>query len=150
MLCGAECCVGEECEDMGMYLFPGEEVMFEGEEGFRIEESEFEANGKKTLILYCEGHCDRRKRPLSCRIFPLFPYVTVTGELKVVRDIRAKSICPLFEVGMEDYSHTFIRGVKHIGKYLCEDSEGFGFLFELSRLLDEEAEEMIALSEKIL
>ena len=55
-----------------------------------VEESEFEANGKKTLILYCEGHCDRRKRPLSCRIFPLFK---IDGELK--NDLRAVHICPL-------------------------------------------------------
>ena len=69
--------------------------MFEGEEGFRIEESEFEANGKKTLILYCEGHCDRRKRPLSCRIFPLVPYAKRGEKMEIIMDVRGKGMCPL-------------------------------------------------------
>ncbi len=139
-LCNGRCCSDEECEDMGMYLFPGEEEMFLNECGFSVEDSEFEVNGKKTKILFCDGNCNRRKRPLSCRIFPLFPYVTTTGELKVIKDIRSRSICPLFEADMKDFSHSFIRGVYHIGKLLSQDSECFDFLFELSRLLDEEKE----------
>lgn len=139
-LCNRRCCSDEECEDMGMYLFSGEEKMFLNEKGFKIEESEFEVNGKKTKVLFCDGSCNRKNRPLSCRIFPLFPYITTRGELKVVKDIRSKSICPLYEAEMSDFSHSFIRGVKHIGELLSEDSECFDFLFELSRLLDEEEE----------
>jgi len=138
MLCNGRCCSDEECEGLGMYLFPGEEEMFINESGFEIDESEFEVNGRKTKILYCDGSCDRKKRPLSCRIFPLFPYISVTGEIKVIKDIRSKSICPLYEADLKDFSHTFIRGVFHIGKLLSEDKEGFDFLFELSRLLDDE------------
>ena len=110
VLCGGRCCSDEDCEELGMYLFPGEEELFINEPGFRVEESEFEVNGKKTAILFCDGTCDRRKRPLSCRIFPLFPYVTATGELTVVKDIRSKSVCPLFEADMKEFSHAFIRG----------------------------------------
>ena len=136
-LCNGRCCSEEECSDMGMYLFPGEEELFYDEPGFRVEESEFEVNEKKVKILFCNGNCDRRKRPLSCRIFPLFPYITPEGDLIVKKDDRAKGVCPLYYADEGDFSHTFKRGVYHIGKILCEDSECFDFLFELSRLIDE-------------
>ena len=136
-LCNGRCCSEEECEEMGMYLFPEEDKMFLNEKGFRIEDSEFEVNGKKTKILFCNGFCDRRKRPLSCRIFPLFPYITSEGDLKIIKDSRAKGICPLWYAEEKMFSHSFKRGLYHVGKILCEDSECFDFLFELSRLIDE-------------
>ena len=138
-LCNGRCCSDEECEDMGMYLFPEEEKMFENEPGFRVEESASEVNGKKAKILFCNGACNRRKRPLSCRIFPLFPYITPEGDLKIIKDSRSKGICPLWHADEKDFSHSFKRGLYHVGKILCEDSECFDFLFELSRLIDEVA-----------
>lgn len=47
-LCGARCCQSEGEEESGMYLFPGEEVMFHGAgDWVRIEDSDF-VSGRKT------------------------------------------------------------------------------------------------------
>lgn len=59
-LCGAACCKGDE--DTGMYLFPFEEVMYDGSEKWlRIYESDFYVNGKAVKIAICSGICDRKK-----------------------------------------------------------------------------------------
>lgn len=143
LLCKNACCSDELCEEQGMYLFPGEEKMFEGDDNFKIEESEFLYGDKKAKIIFCKGKCDRNKRPLSCRIFPLFPYITPFGELKVIVDVRARGICPLYKKEITEFNSVFKRGVKHIGEILMNESETFDFLFSLSRLLEEEATSLV-------
>ena len=70
-LCGGACCKGDG--DTGMYLFPFEECIYDGTENWlKICDSDFYFNGKPVKIAICDGTCDRKKRPLSCRIFPLF------------------------------------------------------------------------------
>ena len=67
-LCSARCCSGDENDGMG--LFPGEEELLKDCADFEIKKSE---GNFGESVLVCRGECDRRKRPLACRIFPLFP-----------------------------------------------------------------------------
>lgn len=143
LLCKNACCVDTEGEELGMYLFPGEEEMFLNKPHFRVESSELSYMDKKAEILYCKPYCKRGERPLSCRIFPLFPYVTIEGDLKVIVDPRARNICPLYKNNLNEFNSTFVRGVRHIGEILMSEEETFEFLFELSRLIDEEVSEVI-------
>ena len=65
-LCSARCCSGDENDGMG--LFPGEEELLKDCADFEIKKSE---GNFGESVLVCRGECDRRKRPLACRIFPL-------------------------------------------------------------------------------
>lgn len=139
-LCENACCVDLDGEELGMYLFPGEEEMFEGKVNFSIDESELEYADKKAKILFCKPYCNRKERPLSCRIFPLFPYITREGELKVIVDPRGRDLCPLYKKELSEFNSSFVRGVRHIGEILVSENECYEFLYELSRLIDEEIE----------
>jgi len=88
--CGARCCGGDDAT--GMWLLPGEEALLE--RIYTVRETE---DGQKVAV--CDGSCDRKLRPFSCRIFPLFPY-TVRGadgrtRVRADWDPRAAIICPI-------------------------------------------------------
>ena len=94
-LCGKLCCESGGGDETGMYLFPGEEALFRGKEGYRILPSNFiYGNGKRANLLLCTQPCKREERPLSCRIFPLVPYYRRGSGVRIILDPRA-SICPL-------------------------------------------------------
>lgn len=149
-LCSNACCVDTEGEELGMYLFPFEEKMFLKKDNFKIEESDLEFSGKCAKILYCKPYCKRNERPLSCRIFPLFPYITIEGDLKIIVDPRGRTVCPLYKKEIKDFNPSFVRGVRHIGKLLIKDSETYEFLFELSRQIDREVNDIIENINKII
>ena len=128
-LCGGACCKGDE--NTGMVLFPGEEKFIDP--NTRIAETD----GVKYAV--CGGTCDRSRRPLSCRIFPLFPYMYRDGErvrVKAVRDIRA-AVCPLCEDAIDG---DFKKTVRRVGRFLACDSELREFTLSLSAELAELAE----------
>lgn len=123
-LCASACCGGEK--DDGMLLFPFEDKLFEGKEGFGIIERE---GGGRLLI--CNGKCERRQRPLACRLFPLFPLVYEENgktEIRVIRDPRF-ALCPLnrFEISLNP---RFVRSVRLAGRYLIRDEIQRRFLIE--------------------
>lgn len=123
-LCGKKCCHGNE-ED-GMLLFPGEEVFFADDENFVIKESSL----GKTLV--CKGNCDRNRRPLACRIFPLFPYVVKNENgyrISVLKDVRALEYCPLDD---GDILQSFKRSVRLAARSLLRDDECAEFLLNLT------------------
>ncbi len=130
-LCGGKCCKGDD--KTGMLLFPGEENLIDSE--INIIENE----GVKLAV--CKGTCDRNKRPLSCRIYPLFPliYVNEKGEeaVKVVFDCRAD--CPLS--GSEyKFDKKFVRAVRRVGKYLLLNDETAEFYRNISEQITETAD----------
>ncbi len=128
-ICGGACCRGDE--NTGMVLFPGEENLID--ESIKI----IETNGIKYAV--CGGTCDRSKRPLSCRIFPAFPYMYREGErvrVKAVSDMRA-AVCPL---GFDELDKRFLKAVRRIGRFLACDGELAEFMLELSAEQDELAE----------
>ncbi|MBN2557655.1 MAG: hypothetical protein JXB33_02745 [Clostridia bacterium] len=106
LLCSRKCC---ENNGKGMLLFPHEEDYLSlHNHGFEIKDSEIAVSGNKIRILYCTGICSRSLRPVSCRIFPLFPFVDSSGRIFVDFDPRALGTCPLLFTDMQDI---YIRGI---------------------------------------
>lgn len=139
--CGRACCRGD---DSGMLLFPGEETVFSllKPSWASIEYSDltyfFNEKEYRVPILFCKGSCDRYQRPLSCRIFPLTPYLDKNGKLVIKNDPRAKSICPLpLEFEPQDYERTFADNVRKASKLLLFNPRIAASMEEYSRYLDE-------------
>ena len=127
-ICNGKCCKGDE--NTGMIIFPGEEEFLD--ENIKIKETQ---SGVKIAV--CNGDCDRNKRPLSCRIYPLFPLMTENGKVKTIIDIRAD--CPL-KNGEHKFNKSFARKVKRAGKYLLLNEETKSVYLELSEDINEQIE----------
>lgn len=135
-ICNGKCCKGDN--NTGMILFPGEENLID--ENMEIKVAE---NGEKIAV--CNGTCDRNKRPLSCRIYPLFPLVETEGgseKVKAIIDLRAD--CPLAS-GEYKFNRAFVRKIKRVGKYLLLNEETKVKYLELS----DEINDLLAFFEKI-
>lgn len=123
LLCDKACCKGDG--ETGMLLFPHEET------GLNI----IEKDGVRLCV--CDGSCDRSERPLSCMIFPFFPYITKEGRVRVIPDIRGGEICPIVRNFTEiKLDRRFLRRVKKVGGLLSEDRECRAFLEGISREMD--------------
>ncbi|MBR5438308.1 MAG: hypothetical protein IKV21_05255 [Clostridia bacterium] len=123
LVCGKACCKGDA--DTGMLLFPGEDTPFPVKE----------KDGVRLCV--CQGSCERNSRPLSCIIFPFFPYITKEGKITAKADIRGINICPL--ISHKDdvlFSKIFLRRVARAGRILAKDEECRRFLWETSREID--------------
>jgi len=143
-LCGRACCQNlpadeEAGENSGMYLFPGEDLLLKDASFLDIIPAEFEfVENTQVLIATCNGKCDRSLRPLSCRIFPLTPYLTEKDILTIRIDPRAVPVCPLAEDGERDKLHPdFVQNVRKACRILCSDPAIKAFINDLSRSLDE-------------
>ena len=122
-VCGGECCKGDN--DTGMLLFPFEESTLTVKE----------KDGVRLAV--CDGKCNRNERPLSCRIFPFFPYVTAEGKIKVIPDVRGINTCPLISNFSDvKFDRGFLYRVKKVGRLLYGDVECRKFLAETSREID--------------
>ncbi len=124
-ICGAACCNSLEGEETGMLLFPGEEVLYQDRPGWRLKKTET----GETLVI-CPGRCDRRDRPLSCRIFPLLPLLREES-IRVETDLRARAVCPLARRGRGTMDPAFIGAVKEAGILLAEETAQRAFLNRL-------------------
>ena len=136
-LCNGACCVSDDEEETGMYLFPGEEALFLNNPDFKVVDSEFEYGGKLAKIVICKGKCERALRPLSCRIFPLIPYIKNDG-FEIIFDSRAKSLCPLCD--LPDFSQLdkeFILKIKKVTRLFMKFNETRNFLEGLTEILDD-------------
>ena len=78
---------------MGLYLLPGEETVFDGTEDWILwgsldaEEYDFPDSWHgRVPFLQCAKapFCDRRKRPVQCRTYPLAPYIDENGDLYMI------------------------------------------------------------------
>lgn len=136
-LCQAACCKGDQ--DTGMYLFPGEETVLRTAGFLVISPTELLLdNGQAVLMATCPGECDRAFRPLSCRIFPLTPYLNSKGILEIKMDPRAKPFCPLARnISVGDLEPAFIDAVKEICQRLLDNEREREFLACLSDVLDD-------------
>lgn len=124
LICSHACCKGDE--NTGMLLFPHEKT------SLKVTEKE----GLRLAV--CDGKCEREKRPLSCMIFPFFPYINSEGRITVIPDIRGYSVCPLVrEFENVRFDRAFLRRVKEVGRLLKEDEECKAFLLNTSRGIDE-------------
>lgn len=136
--CNKACCAGDKDGD-GMYLFPKEECMYTPLPSWAsISETNFEYDKDKFAPLFsCDGICDRNLRPLSCRIFPLTPYISKSGNLEVIVDPRANGMCPLSGLLVSDFEPDFVKAVERVGKLLLKNSETRKFLDSFSKMIDE-------------
>ncbi len=137
VLCDAACCA-ETDERTGMLLFPYEEKML-ANAGFDIEESNCEYGEDKTAkILFCEGDCDRRFRPLACRIFPLMPYKKPGGELEIIMNPAAKGMCPLARsLEVSQLEPEFIKAVTRAMNRVLKLKDGEDYIYMLSEVADD-------------
>lgn len=133
-LCGHACCKGDD--HTGMWLFPGEEEMFRDDPDFQILSCEDNAGYP---MVVCKGSCNREKRPLACRIFPLFPLVRLTEQggitIEAAADPRARMICPL--AGEKMTNLLFRRRVRQAAAVLMGDHQLREYLLETSNFLEE-------------
>jgi len=138
-LCNGACCAVTD-EITGMYLFPGEKVMYNPMPSWgEIHETDFTyGDGKEAELFTCPGKCDRAQRPLSCRIFPLVPYAKKGEELKIIMDVRGRGMCPLATaMKIEDLSPEFTEKVTVAMKLCMKVREIREFIYALSDFIDE-------------
>ena len=124
-ICNGKCCKGDD--KTGMLLFPGEENLIDP--NINIIETE---NGDNLAV--CDGNCDRNRRPLSCRIYPLFPLLSEENEVNVIFDLRAD--CPLAK-SEYNFDKRFLKAVKRVGKYLLLNDETAEYYKEVSDIQKE-------------
>lgn len=135
LICSSKCCTGDS--DMGMCLYPGEEALLVGYEDFlRIRKDKIW--NTDVLFAVCSGKCDRRFRPLACRVFPYAPYLDEGGGLTVIEDPRAKYLCPLLTESLDlKMDKAFRRNVVNVFRSLIRDDEIRSFVGLLSAVLDD-------------
>ncbi|MBE6779185.1 MAG: hypothetical protein E7541_07370 [Ruminococcaceae bacterium] len=120
-VCDGRCCQ-QTADSQGMLLFPGEEELAH-REGFTL----IPADGGTLLV--CNGTCKRTERPLSCRLFPLFPVVEEDGRIRAVYDPRGYRLCPLVrECAHVPLRRDFVRAVRQVGRLLMQDPACAAFL----------------------
>lgn len=137
-LCSAACCCcggdGTSADspdfDMGIYLLPGEEKLFDRKEPWlkwSVEDAEdFEFPDSwsgKVYFVRCKTppHCPREMRPLQCRFYPLAPYLTEKRKLQLIlspADLPYR--CPLIDDKMT-LQPDFIKATYTVWKHLIRD-----------------------------
>jgi len=127
LICGKNCCKGNE--ETGMLLFPNEKT------DLKI------ISGKNGNLAVCNGRCDRKNRPLSCKIFPFFPVINQNGKIEAVLDYRGYSVCPMIKnENIIKFDRRFIKAVKKVGKLLYKNPECKEFIDRVSKDIREEKE----------
>ncbi len=143
-LCNRACCNGTNPgmipgETMGMYLFPGEELVLRDVTFLEIKPLELESHPQRKMFLAtCNAECDRHQRPLACRIFPLTPYLTGKDILTVKIDPRAAAICPLAkDLQRYELQPQFIQNVRKVCNLLISNPVLKNYIKDLSGIIDE-------------
>lgn len=136
-LCAAACCADSDAGD-GMLLAPGEVALLEGEEGFSILPCYVPKYGTMGLLT-CPGHCRRDMRPLSCRIFPLYPRFLPDGSLRASLDPRARAICPLAHMSVAALDPAFRKAVLQVFEAMAQDAKGLKWLQAVSAQAEDHA-----------
>lgn len=136
--CGAACCScggdGSSTDsldyDMGIYLLPGEEKLFSMQEDWLKWSIEYAEDYDfpdswfgKIYFVRCKTppYCPREMRPLQCRFFPLAPYLTEGGELRLILStVELPYTCPLItdQIQLEE---RFIKATYTVWKHLIVD-----------------------------
>ncbi len=145
-LCDKKCCSGTEGD--GMLLFPYEEVLYteKDKSWFHLMDSNtILSNGKRIKLLVCNGDCPREFRPLSCRIFPLTPYMNSLGRVEFMLDLRGLGICPLvFNPTNNPLKESFVDKVYHAFPPLLKED----CVVEFIKILSEQYDDSVVFLEK--
>ncbi len=127
-LCGQACCRGRE--DLGIYLFPGEEAMFTRTEDWlewrfpKAKHHGFPPGWKsRVTMVRCLDLCPRNQRPLQCRFYPLAPHLLRQRELLLILDpVEVPYRCPLIEEEMV-LQEEFVEKVWQAWQIMLQDDE---------------------------
>ena len=130
-LCGAACCGTGPDGQGGVHLFPGEEALLQGQDWV----TEIAPDALAPIML-CAGRCDRERRPLGCRIFPLTPVRGRSGKWTVRLDARARAMCPLLASGIGGLDPDFVKAVRAALRIVAETPDGDAFLEKWHALED--------------
>lgn len=127
-ICNGKCCNGDD--KTGMLIFPREKDILDKD----IIIAEDECGNS---IALCGGVCNRNYRPLSCRIYPLFPVLkNKEGREYIDVEFDPRADCPLC-AGEYEISPAFVKAVKRVGKYLLLNEETAHFYRKLSAEIEE-------------
>ncbi|HZK26312.1 MAG TPA: hypothetical protein VFD00_02055 [Thermoclostridium sp.] len=136
-LCDEICCSGSD--DDGMWLFPGEEYLYLDKDWCHIKDANFTlSDGYSVKLLVCKGTCPRHERPLSCRIFPLMPYINEHDRVDFRIDLASVTICPIaLEPDKYTIEDKFIDKLYKTFPPLLKDERVVEFIEILSKQYDE-------------
>lgn len=134
-LCGGLCCKGDE--NTGMWLFPHEEELYKNNPHFTVKEADGN-QGYKMIV--CNGTCDRKERPLACRIYPFYPKFD-GDKITVIKDLRGLSSCPIIKDNIKpDYA--FLRNLRKATRYLIRDEETKNYIMNMQQEIEDIAKLM--------
>ena len=134
-LCNKACCQGGDPES-GMYLYPGEDELQARNSFLKILTVDFP--NYQCALAICDGKCQRTRRPLACRVFPLVPYLSVKNTLIMKMDPRATALCPLARnLSRFELDRLFVIKVREAFRMLIGDAEIKEFVIWQSRLIEE-------------
>lgn len=131
VLCSFACCRGDS--ETGMYLFPFERELLEDKEYFKI--LDCRGNSGYPMVV-CNGECERRFRPLACRVFPYFPVINDDGTFDARRDPRATQLCPLLSESIAP-EYVFTAQVRRVARILCQNDELRHYVIGINEMLDD-------------
>lgn len=138
-LCNCACCTGggsvddindEDEFELGIYLLPGEEKVFTQKEDWLVwtkepaQDYDFpDSWSGNVYFIRCKTPpiCQRNKRPLQCRFFPLSPRLDENDNLSLVySNVETPYSCPLI---YEEYplNTNFIKASLTVWKRLIKD-----------------------------
>ena len=151
LLCGSACCTcgakealeasikcsgesdetcGEEEFELGIYLYPGEDLMFKQDEDWlewsygRAEDYDFPDSWiGRVYFVRCKTPpvCPREIRPLQCRFYPLAPHLDEDGVLHLIlSDLETPYTCPLITENIK-LQPRFIKATYTVWKHLIKD-----------------------------
>lgn len=139
-LCNSVCCAYDEDDyrnkDLALYLLPGEELIYEDNEYFKLyyvdpRELDYPYTWKEPVFLVeCTNppHCDRKKRPIQCRTFPLIPHISKKGRLQLIFDKNEFPYqCPIIEENIK-LNETFIETTYKIWKKLITNPQVYDLI----------------------
>ncbi len=101
-LCDSICCQDWE-EGVGIYLYPGEEILLSGESWLRRTWHDTRnytfptAWDRGAWFVTCDARCPREMRPFGCRTFPLTADMSEDGSWRLILDPNGLPICPLIK-----------------------------------------------------
>lgn len=130
-LCSCKCCSGSDKD--GMLLLPGEEELFYHLSGYHV----YYDDKYKSYAVSCQGTCNRKVRPFSCRIFPFFPYVKNDGKyssISVAPDIRALDFCNILTEDIE-VTKKYLRALRISARILCQNEDIRQYLARITDII---------------
>lgn len=137
-ICGSICCnpeinntnIKDEDIEVGIFLLPGEEKIHHRKDDWlnwsflHAEEYDYpESWNGKVFFVKCTTPpiCPRKKRPLQCRFYPLYPYIDENDKLSLIyHPFYTPYNCPLIDNKVK-LNDKFFKAILTVWKRLIKD-----------------------------